>query len=366
MKEFRNLNFVLFIVFLTIFFAVSCSNGSEKITYVEKSESTVTYTFHETVTSAGTVIINSVAYDLVFFGDWPQTIKNSAVKINENQTKCMGSFTYYAGSDGNWYVKSVAHPFVYSNAINTCSDGTPLQDGKIYYFRVEPIKWRVHSTVYGGKKLLLAEKTLMGNVPYYISEENRIVGTETIYPNNYKYSTIRAYLNGSYEAGDTQEAAYSGKGFLQSAFTEKGQGLISLISVDNSAMSTNTAEDETRWNSGANDYVCGDTSDKIFLLSEKETTTVDYGFEDAKSTASADNPRRRYVTDFAIANKVFQTVRYDRGSRWWMRSPYYDSAMKARLINVDGGADSALPVYCGDGSPFTVGIGIVPALCIEN
>ena len=43
---------------------------------------------------------------------------------------------------------------------------------------------------------------------------------------HYKYSTIRAYLNGKYEAGDTQTDVYTNKGFLQTAFTSQAQSLI--------------------------------------------------------------------------------------------------------------------------------------------
>ena len=42
------------------------------------------------------------------FGDCPQTIKAPLVRIDENTKKDMGMFTYYAGSDGNWYCTGTA------------------------------------------------------------------------------------------------------------------------------------------------------------------------------------------------------------------------------------------------------------------
>ena len=49
-----------------------------------------------------------------------------------------------------------------------------------------------------GKALLLAENILTGGICYYVGWNTRtITGAGTIYPNNYKYSTIRAWLNGT-------------------------------------------------------------------------------------------------------------------------------------------------------------------------
>ena len=56
-----------------------------------------------------------------------------------------------------------------------------------------------------GKALLLAENILTGGICYYVGWNTRTItgaGTKegepaTVYPNNYKYSTIRAWLNGT-------------------------------------------------------------------------------------------------------------------------------------------------------------------------
>ena len=53
--------------------------------------------------------------------------------------------------------------------------------------------------------MLLAENILTGGIPYYVDRNERTItgaGTKesepaTVYPNNYKYSTIRAWLNGT-------------------------------------------------------------------------------------------------------------------------------------------------------------------------
>ena len=96
---------------------------------------------------------------------------------------------------------------------------------------------------YNGNKLLYAENALLGGVPYYVDKAERTIGGKTIYANNYKYSTVRAYLNGSYEEDDTQAKTYQDAGFLQTAFTPQAREFIATTTVDNSARSANLASD---------------------------------------------------------------------------------------------------------------------------
>ena len=111
----------------------------------------------------------------------------------------MGSMTYYLGSDSNYYAKC------WENASDdgyTYSDGTAVAQrsaNSTKYFKVEPIKWRVLNPNADTNKILLAESILTANIPYYGSTSNRTLNETTIYANNYKYSNIRAYLNGTKE-----------------------------------------------------------------------------------------------------------------------------------------------------------------------
>jgi len=54
---------------------------------------------------------------------------------------------------------------------------------------------------------LIARKNL-DREQFYGSNDNRTINGETIYPVNYKYSKVRAFLNGKYESGDTQSLDY--------------------------------------------------------------------------------------------------------------------------------------------------------------
>ena len=126
----------------------------------------------------------------VAFGEWPQTEAVDFKPTTDSQSHGIFVDTYYVEGNDK-YVKA---------------------GGK--YYKVEPIVWRVLNKDYKttGTALLLAEKILTGGVPYYVDTNTRTIagaGTkeekpDTVYPNNWQYSTIRAWLNGRYETNDTQ------------------------------------------------------------------------------------------------------------------------------------------------------------------
>ena len=274
----------------------------------------------------------------------------------------MGANTYYLGSDGNYYAKCAEKAYGTDIEYRYIDNTQPGTDGTTTrYFRVEPIKWRVLTDNYSGKKLLLAEEILTANVPYYdynSSSNTRTIGSDTdIYPNNYKYSQIRAYLNGLdyyYDTSSTEttkKTDYTGKGFLQTAFTQSAQALIAETVVDNSKETTGNVESTYK-----PEYACENTTDKIFLLSSSELNKREY-FGEFEA-------RIRFPTDYAKANNAFRGSKNGCGGCWWLRSP-------------GDGSD-----YTGDGSYYAQNIddngyqyddrradgthfGVVPALSIS-
>ncbi|MCR4741763.1 MAG: InlB B-repeat-containing protein [Treponema sp.] len=146
----------------------------------------------QTVQDNGTSEIDGNTFQLVKFGDFPQTIADDEITYSDSPVYN----DWYLGSDGYFYESCSANNLDYSN---TFSNNTSIERGTTYYFKVEPIEWRVLTDNYNssGRKLLLAEKILTANVYYYESTASRTLHDATIYANNYKYSNIRAYLNGT-------------------------------------------------------------------------------------------------------------------------------------------------------------------------
>ena len=73
-----------------------------------------------------------------------------------------------------------------------------------------------------------------------------------------------------------------------------------MSAVDNSARSTNPDTKGVLWNGGKNIYFCEDTSDKVFLLSEREATKSAFGFG-VYDSYGAGSARIRMATDFGYA-----------------------------------------------------------------
>lgn len=290
------------------------------------------------------------------FGDFPQTI--SALTGDSAYTAEPVYRGWYLGSDGYFYAKCTENSFgssyTYSNGTTVAQSSANSQK----YFKVEPIVWRAVTGDYNstGKVLLLAEKLLTANVPYYGSSDNRTLSDSTIYPKNYKYSNIRAYLNGKPNqfvtdggTSTTSDIDWTGKGFIDTAFTSPAQDLIATTSVDNSAESTTDAGNNL---TPATTYACANTEDKIFLLSEKEATTEAYGFT-AYNEYGIGNSRIRVPTDYAKANYVYLSNTDGYGGYWWLRSPSPTNAI----------SDSASAIAFA--SLNSRDVGVVPALTIS-
>ena len=283
------------------------------------------------------------SWTYVEFGEWPQTILKGDVTVYEDKSKEMGMFTYYLGSDGNYYVKVTAKPY---EDTYTYSDGNPVEEDEVVYFKVEPIVWRVLNKDYAstGKALLLAESILTGGIKWADSS------------NNYMQSYIRQWLNGN--SGTEETSDYGGDaGFLQTAFAQSARKLIADTTVDNTAASTTDAGNNLPQ---ATDYACANTTDKIFLLSEKEATNSEYGFA-AYDAYGKGSTRIRVTTDYAEATEAYQSLTEGYGGWWWLRSPYYDlvyNGFIVRGIFDNGIADNYSSVFNTEG-------GVVPALSIS-
>ena len=317
---------------------------------------------YETPIDAETGLAAKKSSKYIYFGVFPKTVATENITVDENVFVTMGANTYYKGkNDENYYVK------VKENAYGTgteykYSDGTQAKQSSsnsYRYFKVEPVKWKVITDSYSGKCLLLAEEILRASVPYHDTSSMMISG-EAVYENNYKYSSIRAYLNGldyyerKYPSNTVKKTDYTDKGFLQTAFTAEAQNLIAVTTVDNSAASTTDSGNKLN---EVTKYACEDTKDKIFLLSQKEATS--YGFP-AYNKSGAGSARIRKPTDYAMANYAYQDSTDGYGGYWWLRSPTSDSSW-AYFVNYNGNTRSINSEWSVKKSNG----GVVPALSIS-
>lgn len=259
------------------------------------------------------------------FGSWPQTRAAEDVVVDQSEPLAAGAFLYCKGSDGALYAR--------------------LGQG---WFKVEPIIWRVLEDKKGSRFLLCQNILACG--PYYDDADAvRTINGQTTFPNNYKHSRVRAWLNGLSD--------FSGKGFLQTAFTAEEQEQIQRSAVDNGERSTNPDTKGVLWNGGKNIYYCEDTSDKIFLLSEREASRADFGFG-AYDSYGAGSARIRKPSDFAKAQGVRQDESGLYGGWWWLRSPSYSYSDSARGVTDFGYA-------CDLDKVDAAGGGIVPAIRLK-
>ena len=269
----------------------------------------------------------------VNWGTYPQTRVSDESIISElnklTETNSRGYYSY----NGEEYAKVTAKPYATGDAY-LYSDGTAVTSGTTEWFKVEPIKWKVAGTdaATGSVKVM---STVILDISYYCeNKDTRTIDGETIYSNNYKYSTLREFLN---------------NGFYNTAFTLMQQSAILITEVDNSIRGTNYADN----GSSTNNYVCENTFDKIYALSHGEAKASFFG----NNTEVSRTERLLKVTDYAKAKGVYWEVSnsdYIGNGEWWLRSPnYYNGTSASRVYYA-----SALWATNVDNAQ----IGVVPAM----
>jgi hypothetical protein len=210
-----------------------------------------------------------------------------------------------------------------SSTSNSYQDDNEYTTSSVYWFKYEPITWRVLD-VQSSSAFLMADLVL-DSQDYHYSVDDRTIGGSTVYANNYKESHIRSWLNDN---------------FYNTAFTAAEKARIQTTTVDNSVASTGY---------DPNAYACANTSDKVFLLSYAEATSATYGL-------STDASRQLQPSAYAQSQGVY-TNTSNGNSYWWLRSPSDYYARSARLVIYDGHVSSSYVYYTSDG--------VVPALWIS-
>ena len=319
--------------------------------------------------------------DYIYFGSYPQTVvTDDRVKIGltalagdlptAEDSKNWTSYGYYIEGevvDYMWYIdlayNEVKYRGVYftsyrpdethrlSKAANSQQDDNGYNVSTVYWFKYEPIKWRILSEA-NGEALILCEMIIDSREYCNFDEETQ----QTVkyshnggngYANNYALSDIRAWLNDN---------------FYNTAFSALQKEYIKLTTVKNDLRSANPNSDPTFETSDKYmSFLCEDTEDHIFLLSFQEATNDAYGFNPDMDNV-ADPAREKIPTDYAKCQDVKvskDTGCVGNGTYWWLRTPAeYDAGGVARMVIWNGAAG-------GGGGVSLAHVGVVPALVID-
>ena len=235
----------------------------------------------------------NVANKTLTYGLYPQTHVSDTTLLSTLNTLTTAESNGWYLYNNAYYAKLTAKP----NSSNyTFDDGTKIVSGTTYWFKCEPITWKILESNNGEYKLL---STVLLDAHRYDYSSN-----------NYKYSDIRSWLNNE---------------FYNTAFS-LDNSYIQTIEVDNSASTTS---------SSTNKYACENTNDKVYLLSYQDYLNADYGFSTSTSSSTT---RECKTTDYARANRAFSSTNssYKKNGWYWTRSPSSSYSNYANIVDYDG------------------------------
>ena len=297
----------------------------------------------------------------VYFGSYPQTeVKDSSVTATLRSavglfptSENSHNWTSYRFLYGNriedfmWYIDLIQgkekYRGVYFNKWRPSATNFPADEahtlqkdngyrpGGLYWFRYEPIRWRVLEEV-GGADLLVADGVLdareFGSAAFIRENE----GDVNVPLTNYVKSSVRAFLN-----EDFYDTAFSGAERRMIMTTHVKNGEQSAVSKGEKA-SPKLAK-----------YLSEDTRDKVFLLSVKEMESEAWDYRD---DADPENYRLKctdYTKVLGISASAVKT---------WLRSPVAKEDT-VRASGTYGRADEPTPVS-------QTSVGVMPAIKIKE
>ena len=222
----------------------------------------------------GIILVEDTTTKTVTYGLYPQThISDTSLEaqLNELDESAIESNGYYFYNN-EYYAKLTANPFVTNYFF---SDGTSIVKGTDYWFKCEPITWKILPTSVSYEYDLLSNVLL----DRQIYDKNS---------NNYEASYIRDWLNDD---------------FYNSAFA-LDNSIIKTYTVDNSASTTD---------SSTNPYASNNTNDNVYLLSYSNYKSTRYFVHDADRICT--------VTDYVKANNAYCYGDDYNIGYYWTRSP---------------------------------------------
>ncbi|MCI5591565.1 MAG: DUF6273 domain-containing protein, partial [Ruminococcus sp.] len=285
------------------------------------------------------------------FGSYPQSEVTDADEIAKLETASESylwvSYKYYSGtgertdgemepgdfmlykdfySDGEMFraVTFYAHRPSFSGGlkekVHSFQDENGYYPNKVYYFKYEPLTWRVLDPDEG---YVMCENVIDSQAyqNYIIKKDGKLYNSKdyTNYVSDWETCTLRQWLN---------------KTFYNTAFSREEKMLIGTTYLEN--------------NSTDGTWLSTDTADKIFVLSYNDAVNSAYGFD--SSNEAFDEARKIKGTTYSKCQGLYID---DEGvAYWWLRSPA--DSERVDLVSYFGWASPGAGVY-------GTGMGVVPA-----
>lgn len=284
----------------------------------------------------------------VLFGYYPQSEADSSqiaslnnligtTRPNANNLNGWTSYGYVANSGeiDMWYRDVVSgndkYRAVYfteyrtnrtsyaSSSENSYQDDNGYYTGNVYWFKFEPIMWRITDTDADGNLKLLS---------FLMLDAQNYGNTSSAYDT----SSIRNWLNNS---------------FKLTSFSDSQCNIIMDTEVDNSAASTGVA---------GNQNASPNTTDKVFLLSYQEAVSLS-GY-----TVQGASPLRSLgATDY------FRIQGGNSDNEWLLRSPYHSEtgSLASGWLSLYVAGNGSMSVSQAIGIDYS-SMGIVPAIWLNT
>lgn len=305
---------------------------------------------------------SSAKEDTISFGSYPRSrVTDSAVLSRLEGTMCEWKSFGYASGNGEKSSASRSDYMKYTDVVldgvkyrgvlisdyrpmktyenhsgKTYQDDNGYYKGEIYWFRFEPLKWRILNSSEG---LLMCE-SIIDSQPF----------NETVYEYSGAYYADPSHTKLAHDYTESSLRKWLNEDFYLTAFTSEEQA-----GIKNSELEM---QYYPSWKKSGN-LIC---SDKVFLLSRTEATSGKYGFK--TSMYAADSARRGRGTDYAQAQGLhvfeFPFPAHNGNSCWWLRAPSFFSK-RVNKIFYDG--------YCAVDSYYYTGltdIGVRPCIRISS
>ena len=285
------------------------------------------------------------------FGSYPQSEVTDADEIAKLETASESylwvSYKYYSGtgertdgemepgdfmlykdfySDGEMFraVTFYAHRPSFSGGlkekVHSFQDENGYYPNKVYYFKYEPLTWRVLDPDEG---YVMCENVIDSQAyqNYIIKKDGKLYNSKdyTNYVSDWETCTLRQWLN---------------KTFYNTAFSREEKMLIGTTYLEN--------------NSTDGTWLSTDTADKIFVLSYNDAVNSAYGFD--SSNEAFDEARKIKGTTYSKCQGLH--IDDEGAAYWWLRSPA--DSERVDLVSYFGWASPGAGVY-------GTGMGVVPA-----